>query len=105
MSELNHSLGSDDVIFHTGVSYRHIALLSNEFSSLSTSAPHDITDKSVESYLPHGVNDHEMTKFLSNARAILASSQVNKKRISNGQLPATDIWPWSQGLMPTLPLF
>lgn len=105
MSELNSSLGSDEVIFHTGVSYRHIALLSNRFSGLTTCAPHDITDKLVESYFPHGQNDDQMSVFLSKARAILANSQVNKKRIQNGQLPATDIWPWSQGLMPTLPSF
>lgn len=105
MNELNQKLGSDQINFITGVSYRHIALLSDKFSQLTCCAPHDITDKRVDTYLPSGENDKGVLELMESARQILLESEVNKTRVKNGKLPATDIWPWSQGLMPKLPSF
>ena len=91
--------------FFTGVSYRHIALLPESFLSLTCHAPHDITDKDVTPYLPKGNAEAPMATLMQECRNILKEHPINQKRLQNGQKPATDIWPWSQGHPAKLPSF
>ena len=56
VTALNQSLGSDEVRFYPGVSYRHICKLKGHEDTLQASCtpPHDIPDKPVAEFLPRG---------------------------------------------------
>jgi len=103
--ELSTHFSKDKAQFFPGVGYRNILLLEEKFANLRCTAPHDITDKEVSTYLPKGELEDEMLAFINECQAILAQSEINKNRIKNGKSPATSIWPWSQGPMPKMPSF
>lgn len=105
ITELNASFEDEKIDFFAGVSYRNIVLMPELLVSLKTTAPHDISDQKVAGYWPQGQAGDEMARILDKARMVLAESSVNQRRVSSGKLPATDIWPWSQGVMPSLPSF
>lgn len=106
MAELNeHFQSESDIQFFSGVGYRHIVLLNQKFLNLKTTAPHDILDRNVTTFLPQGDLQNEMEAFILEAREVLKNSKINKHRIEKGLPAATDIWPWSQGRLPELPSF
>ena len=105
LKELQQKMDQKSIQFFTGVSYRHIVLLSDQYHSVTCSAPHDASDKQIDPFLPKGKNEQEIFQLMHHANEILRQSKVNKKRIQNGKLPANSIWPWSQGKIPTFPSF
>lgn len=93
-SLLNKKLGRKDLRFYPGLSYRNL-LVTSRGSRVKTTAPHDITGKKIEGYLPRG-KDCEFLRALMNESAVLLHGLRSK---------ATMIWPWGQGEMPRLPSF
>ena len=49
---LQRRLGSDDVRFHTGVSYRHLLTIRGGDKRLHTVGPHDVPDRPFAEVLP-----------------------------------------------------
>ncbi|RAP28498.1 cofactor-independent phosphoglycerate mutase [Candidatus Marinamargulisbacteria bacterium SCGC AG-343-D04] len=103
--ELNQHFSQQPIRFIPGVSYRHIMIADKKFLSLNTTAPHDITDKKINPYLPKGHLEEQFYSIIQEANTILESSPINKKRQQNNKKPANHIWPWSQGKLPSLPGF
>ncbi|MDO4575064.1 MAG: cofactor-independent phosphoglycerate mutase [Planctomycetia bacterium] len=108
----NDKLGSDAIRFYPGVSYRNLLVwrdLADMPAPLSrdtrTFPPHDYTDRSILSVSPAGPGSVEMVSLMGEVHQIFAEHPVNKKRIAEGKLPATDAWLWGQGLRPQLPPF
>jgi 2,3-bisphosphoglycerate-independent phosphoglycerate mutase len=98
IAALNAALGSSGCAFHAGVSYRNLMLLSQAAEmKLTCAPPHDIPDQSVSRHLPTGVGEERVRELMLRAAEILRDHPVNRKRISEGHLPATDIWLWGQG--------
>lgn len=96
--------------FHPGVQYRNILIWRARFSEswladTRTQPPHDIPDKAILDYLPQGHGYYWLVPLMQASRPILADQLVNKRRISEGKKPATDIWLWGQGCAPTLQSF
>lgn len=104
LNELNIAF-EKEATFFPGVGYRNIVLLSNDYSDVKTTAPHDIINQDIASYLPKGLHESRLYEFVQRCQEILAKSPINKKRIQENKPPATSIWPWSQGPMPILPSF
>jgi len=105
LNELNTHFKGKGVTFYPGVGYRNIVVLDKKFNSLTTTAPHDITDQSTTPYLPKGDTQSEIEKFIEECHQILKNSPINKQREKENKKPANNIWPWSQGKMPILPSF
>ncbi|MBD3344331.1 MAG: cofactor-independent phosphoglycerate mutase [Chitinivibrionales bacterium] len=104
IGELKESLDSDSVCFHPGVSYRHLAVVSDfPEGDLKCTPPHDISGREYKPFLPQGTGQERVLDLFYQARDILARSPVNKKRISRGKCPVTDIWLWGQGSAIALP--
>lgn len=97
-------LGGDGVRFHHGVSYRHLMMIAGDFD-VTTTPPHNITDKPYAAHLPRGDGAERLNKLIEASQAVLADHPVNVARRRAGQRPATSIWFWGQGKMPTLPSF
>jgi len=102
---LNTSLANDGVRFYPGVDYRHICVLKGSFQDLFCTPPHDISGKSISSYLPNGQNQDLVRSLMESSIPILAAEEVNRRRLQEEKLPATQIWLWGHGYRPGLVRF
>jgi len=98
---LNDTLGSDDVRFHAGVSYRTILVLSGpRFSHrVSTEKPDDHHGDRIADNLPSALEPGAeftaqfLRRLIAEAPAILAASPVG----GDPNIAVNGIWPWSGG--------
>lgn len=100
--------GSGVFEFYAGVSYRHCLVWRNgpdRFSPSPLVPPHDILDKPVGSYLPHGENGAVLTGITKKSCHILESHPVNIKRKNRGLNPGNSIWIWGEGRKPAIDSF
>ena len=104
-------LGSEQLEFVPGVSYRNLLLYragadQAPFSQdTRTTPPHDLTDKSVLDDYPRGPGSDLLNQLMSDSVALFAEHAVNQLRRARGEVPATNIWLWGQGRVPTLDSF
>jgi 2,3-bisphosphoglycerate-independent phosphoglycerate mutase len=104
IAALDAELGTSTVKFYPGVSYRHITVIADfPAGKLECTPPHDISGKAYADYLPVGAGQDVVRRLMEEARPVLASSSVNKRREAQGKKPATDIWLWGQGKSVVLP--
>ena len=92
------------IFVRAGVSYRNL-LVVHEGKGSETMAPHDIVGQQIGPYLPKGGDSAVLLCCIEESRKVFAGHPVNKARIAAGKSPATQIWPWSGGKTPSLPLF
>jgi 2,3-bisphosphoglycerate-independent phosphoglycerate mutase len=98
---LNEGLGSDNIRFFTGVSYRHCLLWKDAPDFNSFMRPHDILGRKINKYLP----PDPFLAMQQKSREILSYHPVNIARRERGLRPANSIWLWSPGKKPLLPSF
>jgi 2,3-bisphosphoglycerate-independent phosphoglycerate mutase len=104
---LKVSLGSAQLEFHAGVSYRNILVYRGDtpapFSNeTKTQPPHDIPDRPIADHLPKGPGSELLRGLMERSRAILFNHPVNRARREQGKRPATQLWLWGQGKAPAL---
>ena len=117
--DLNREMGTGEIRFYEGVSYRHLMVMKNgaeRFSGvekLELVPPHDILDKEIFPFLPeieekgHSRNPEksgaaEVLGLMSRSRQLLKNHPVNLLRQKNGLPPANSIWLWGQGRSPRM---
>ena len=109
IDELNKEIGEEHVRFYPGKSYRHIAVFKirnpKDFMSIKTVPPHDILNKDVRKFLPHGTHANMILKLMEKSKKILENHRINNVRVDLGENPANMIWLWGQGTRPDLPSF
>jgi 2,3-bisphosphoglycerate-independent phosphoglycerate mutase len=111
LAAAQEALGSDRLQFYPGVSYRNLLVYRGAGRkapfSVDTRAtpPHDLTDKSVLDDYPRGPGSDLLNQLMSDSVGVFADHPVNKARVANGKLPATNIWLWGQGRVPNLKSF
>lgn len=105
---LNQQLGSDQVCFHTGVSYRHLIVVKEGDKRLDCTPPHDVPLHPFRPLLiKPEVEEAKSTADLLNrlilrSQEILREHPINLRRIAEGKDPANSIWPWSPGYRPAM---
>ena len=106
---LNEKLGTDKIIFHKGVSYRHLLIIKGGIKNLQCTPPHDVPGQPYRSHFIKALTkDAESTAELLNSlivssMKILHEHPVNKARKAAGKDMANSIWPWSPGYKPEMP--
>jgi 2,3-bisphosphoglycerate-independent phosphoglycerate mutase len=111
LATLQAELGGDKLEFVPGVSYRNLLIYRGGntpppfTADTRATPPHDLTDKSVLDDYPRGPGSGFLNQWMSDSVAIFAQHPVNLKRRRQGRLPATNVWLWGQGRMPTVPPF
>ena len=108
VAALNKSLGSDEVRFYPGVSYRHLLKFTGHEDTLSArcTPPHDIPDKPIADFLPTGSGSELLRDLMTRSEAVLKEHPVNTARRARGDIPATTIWLfWGSGQLPEMPAF
>lgn len=102
---LNDHFGTENITFHTGVSYRNILVLSGpEFSHLvTTEKPDDNHGECLIDHLPVAQEpESESTarflgQLMEEAPSVLEKCAVNKRLMKEGKPMANGMWPWSGG--------
>jgi len=108
IAALNESLGSSEVSFYPGISYRHILKLRGHEDTLQAvcTPPHDIPGQPVADFLPRGQGSEFLRDLMARSEDVLRSHQVNDKRRSRGDIPSTTIWLfWGSSRVPDMPAF
>lgn len=105
-------LGGSQLEFVPGVSYRNLLIYRGQsasdvpFSSdTRTTAPHDLTDESIENDFPKGPGCELLCRLMEESEGVFKDHPVNQKRIAAGKKPATNLWLWGLGKTPQLPSF
>lgn len=106
VAELNDRLGSDQVTFHPGVSYRHLMVM-HDAGKLDPrcTPPHDIPNAEVLDHMPRGKGKDVVIDLMTASQDLLLDHEVNQVRQDLGENPVTSIWLWGQGKMPVVPPF
>ena len=105
---LNKSLGNETIRFYPGVSYRHICKIKGYTETLRAicTPPHDIPNKPIAEYLPHGPGSELLRDVMARSVDVLRDNPVNKAREARGEPPATMLWLfWGSGEITKLPSF
>jgi 2,3-bisphosphoglycerate-independent phosphoglycerate mutase len=97
ISELDSLLGSANIKFHPGVSYRHLLLFHNTEFNVVTRPPHDFIGEAVEKILPRGKNSDILNDLMARSQQIFADHDINRVRKDLGENPVSSIWLWGQG--------
>ncbi len=108
IASLNEKLGSDDVHFYPGVSYRHICKIKGREDTLlaTCTPPHDIPNKPIAKFLPTGPGSDLLRELMSCSKPVLRNHPINIQRKARGDIPATMIWLfWGSGKIPDMPAF
>ena len=117
--DLDQELGTEEIRFYPGVSYRHVMVWRNgaarhfHLDRLPLTPPHDIIGKEIGPYLPggdgpsrsgdrgEGVGDRVLG-LMNRSRAFLKNHPVNLSREGKGHRPGNSIWLWGQGRAPQM---
>jgi 2,3-bisphosphoglycerate-independent phosphoglycerate mutase len=113
IDELNAKLGTENIKFYPGISYRHIVVFKcsgkeeqENFVKIKCVPPHDIAGKGIGKFLPSATPQAEiLKKLMDESRKILADHEVNRVRLDLKENPANMIWLWGQGVKPFMPKF
>ncbi len=111
--DLNRELGSDEIQFYPGVSYRHLMVWKEGaarfpgLEALGLTPPHDITDREVSTYLPEreGLPEdggNKVLDLMAESQRILEGHPANLARRAKGLRPANSVWLWGQGKSPRM---
>jgi 2,3-bisphosphoglycerate-independent phosphoglycerate mutase len=102
---LNKELGSADIKFYPGVSYRHLMVQKNGQPGSDCTPPHDILGRDVTDYQPLGKGCECLKELMMRSVDLLQNHEINKKREASGKKPANSIWLWGEGRRPSLTTF
>ncbi len=105
IDEIDKELGTEDIFFYPGVSYRHLMVWSGGKVDVECTPPHDIIGKDIADYLPIGEGEEVLRSMMLRSTGVLKRHPVNKERLRRGLKPANSIWVWGQGRKPRLPKF
>ncbi len=106
VAALEEEMGSDEVRFFTGVSYRHLCKIKGREDTLQATCtpPHDIPGKPIDEFLPHGPGSDLLRDIMERSKTVLQDHPVNAERRSRGDVPATMAWLfWGSGQIPDMP--
>lgn len=105
-------LGSEELEFVAGVSYRNLLIYRGKPGSTPpftkdtrTTAPHDLTDLTVQDDFPRGPGSDLLVSLMDQSVPLFADHPVNKARISAGKKPCTNLWLWGLGGSSVLPSY
>jgi len=111
--DLDREMGTKEIHFYPGVSYRHLMVFQNgaaTFSALDQlelTPPHDITGKEITSFLPkvggsEGSGGDRILSLMKKSQELLKNHPVNLDRGAKGLRLANSIWLWGQGRSPQM---
>ncbi|MBR5478958.1 MAG: cofactor-independent phosphoglycerate mutase [Clostridia bacterium] len=105
LDALSAEFASDKILFHRGVSYRHVLIWKDIDYGYTMMPPHDILDQKITPYLPGGKYGDIVLSMMKRSYEILMNHPVNIARMEKGLKPANCMWLWGEGTRPQIDLF
>lgn len=97
IKELQEKLGSKQVRFHAGISYRHLVVFKELDFEVQTYPPHDFIGKPIEKILPRGKGADMLVNLMARSQQLFADHDINRVRKDLGENQVSSIWLWGQG--------
>lgn len=103
VAALQAELGDERVAFHPGVGFRHILTVrqGEELVATRFTPAHDLSDRPLAEGRPEGPGADYALELMERSKAVLADHPVNRARLTQGKLPATQIWLFWPGMRNT----
>jgi len=108
VAALEAGIGSDEVSFFPGISYRHICKIKGHEDVLKAKCTpaHDIPGGVIAQHLPTGTGSEYLRDLMFRSVEVLEEHPVNVARRARGEVPANMIWLfWGSGQIPPMPSF
>lgn len=110
IESLQNELGSDEVKFYPGLSYRHLLVIKNGVNDVICTPPHDVPGTPFQDVMVRGNSAESKTAGLLNSlilesQRVLGDHPINRERKAKGKDPANSIWMWSPGRRPKMKTF
>jgi len=102
---IQKSFGNKSYTFYPGISYRHLMVTKEDFSSVVCLPPHNVIGEKVENILPSGRNSQVLVQLMLASKKILEMHNINHTRGENKKNMANMIWLWGQGKALSMPHF
>lgn len=102
---IQKSFGNKNYTFYPGISYRHLMVTKEDFSSVACLPPHNVIGERVEDILPNGKNSQVLAQLMLASKEILEMHNINHIRKEEKKNTANMIWLWGQGKAPSMPYF
>ena len=105
---LNEQLGSEQVHFYTGVSYRHLLVIKGGDKRVACTPPHDVPlhpfrPLLVKAEVPEAQATADLlNELILRSQELLKNHPINLRRQTEGKDMANSIWPWSPGYRPAM---
>jgi 2,3-bisphosphoglycerate-independent phosphoglycerate mutase len=103
IADLEAECATGQFHFKAGVSYRHLLIFKGEHPGFITVPPHDYIEQDVTGHFLKYMALPQWKILLDKVKSVLADHPVNQKRIAEGKNPATMVWLWGEGKMPSVP--
>lgn len=103
IAALEAECSTEQFHFKAGVSYRHLLIFKGEHPGFITVPPHDYIEQDVTGHFQKYLAQPQWKTLLDKAKNVLENHPVNQKRIAEGKNPATMVWLWGEGKMPSVP--
>ena len=97
IKELSDQLGGEQIVFHSGVSYRHLMVFKGFSFDVQTYPPHDHIGKAIEKLLPRGKGADLLIDLMARSQQLFTNHDINKVRRDLGENQVSSIWLWGQG--------
>lgn len=97
VKELDEQLGSEQMRFYAGVSYRHLLVFKGVDFDVQTYPPHDHIGSAVEKILPRGKGAELLIDLMARSQQLFTGHDINKVRMDLGENQVSSIWLWGQG--------
>jgi 2,3-bisphosphoglycerate-independent phosphoglycerate mutase len=97
IKELAEKLGTEQITFHAGVSYRHLLVFKGIDFDVQTYPPHDNIGKAIEKILPRGKGADLLIDLMARSQQLFTNHDINKVRRDLGENQVSSIWLWGQG--------
>lgn len=97
VKELSDQVGTKQICFYTGVSYRHLLVCRGMDFDVRTFPPHDHIGTAVEKLLPRGKGADFLIDLMARSQRLFADHDINKVRADLGENQVSSIWLWGQG--------
>ena len=95
--ELDEQLGSEQICFHTGVSYRHLLVFKGIDFDVQTYPPHDHIGKAIDKILPRGKGAEMLIDLMAHSQQLFTDHDINRVRKDLGENQVSSIWLWGHG--------
>jgi 2,3-bisphosphoglycerate-independent phosphoglycerate mutase len=97
IDELEEQLGSKQISFYAGISYRHLLVFRGLDFDIQTYPPHDFIGKPIKKILPRGSGADIVIDLMARSQQLFDGHDINKVRKDLGENQVSSIWLWGQG--------